>query len=196
MKRRHDVVVVGTPTRELVHATMASDLIGLLAHSPGSEWRVGFGTIIPNNRTMLVHSAAEAGASHILFIDSDMRFPADALERLLAHKKDIVGANFRQRTRDAWTARKNGEFISSEGKKGIEEVDTLGLGLTLIDMNVFVGKLRSVPPNAFGMPFDTSTGIFVGEDIYFCTVARETGFKVWVDHDLAQECKHTGSVEL
>lgn len=190
------MIIVATPTREYVQASMALDLVSLLRYSKEADWRVGFGTIIANNRTLLVHQATKEKASHILFIDSDIRFPADALERLLAHKKDIVGANYKQRTRDEWTACKNEKFISSKDKSGIERVDTLGMGLTLIDMKVFNGKLQSVPPNAFAMPFDNSTGIFVGEDVYFCTVAADNGFQVWVDHDLGNEVKHIGNVEL
>lgn len=190
------MIVVATPTRGEVLATFTSDLIQLLGKTSGAVWYPAIGSIIVNNRTLLVHKAAETKATHILFIDSDMRFPADTLERLLAHKKDIVAANYRQRTRDLWTARKQDKWVDSTGKEGLEEVDTVGFGAMLINMNVFTSKLRAVPPNAFSMPFDNSTGIFVGEDVYFCTVARDKGYKVWIDHDLSQEVKHTGSVEL
>lgn len=190
------MVIIATPTRGQLEASMASDVAYLMRHSPDTEWAIGFGSLIANNRTLLVHTAAKTAATHILFIDSDIRVPKNALERLLAHNKDIVGANFKQRTRDEWTARKNDKFISSKDKKGLEEIDTLGFGATLINMNVFTGKLRSVPPNCFAQPFDSQTGIFVGEDVYFHTIAKETGFKVWVDHDLSQEVKHIGSIEL
>jgi len=186
------VIVVATPTRGEVLATFTSDLIQLLKYSPEAQWATCVGSYIPNNRIALVNQAI--GASHILFIDSDMRFPPDTLERLLKHKKDIVGANCRQRTQDQWTATKNGKFVSSS--KGLEEVDTLGFGVTLIDMNVFTGKLRKLPEPWFAMPYHTQDKKLVGEDVYFCTVAKENGFKIWVDHDLSQEVKHTGSVEL
>jgi hypothetical protein len=190
------MIVVATPTRAQIEASTASDIAYLLRHSPDTEWALGFGSIIANNRTLLVHTAAKAKASHILFIDADMRLPKEALERLLAHKKDIVGVNYKQRTRDEWTARKGETFIDSTDTSGIEPVDTLGFGVLLINMNVFLGKLRSVPPNCFAQPFDQSTGTFVGEDVYFCTVAKEAGFTIWVDHDLSHEIKHIGSIEL
>jgi hypothetical protein len=37
------------------------------------------------------------GASHILFLDSDMTFPPDTLQRLLDHKVPIVGADYVKR---------------------------------------------------------------------------------------------------
>lgn len=190
------MVVIATPTRGQIEAWTASDIAYLMRHSPDTEWAISFGTLIANNRTLLVHTAVKAKASHILFIDTDMRFPPDALERLLAHKKDIVGANYKQRTRDEWAARKDGKFISSKTKKGLAQVDTLGLGMILIDTTVFTGKLRSLPPNCFSQPFDASVGTFVGEDVFFCTIAIEQGFQIWVDHDLSKEMKHIGSVEL
>ena len=41
----------------------------------------------------LMHALA-VDATHILWLDSDMRFPADTLGRLLARNRDIVGANY------------------------------------------------------------------------------------------------------
>lgn len=190
------MIAVCTPTRGQMEASTASDVAYLMRYSPDTEWALGFGTYVNNNRTLLVHAAVKSRATHILFVDSDMRLPKDALERLLAHKKDIIGSNARSRTEDVWVARKGEKSISSKGKKGIEEVDTLGFGVILIDMKVFTGKLRKVPENCFAQPLNTFNGLFVGEDIYFCTVAKDNGFKIWVDHDLSQEVRHIGSVEL
>lgn len=196
------MVIIAMPTHGMMQAATAADFAYLMRHSPDTEWAIGYGTYVQNNRTNLVHTAVKGKhdsglkATHILFIDSDMRFPKDTLERLLAHKKDIIGANARSRTEDVWVARKDEKFISSVGKKGIEEVDTLGFGIILIDLKVFTSKLRGLPPNCFAQPFNTFNGNFVGEDIYFCTIAREKGWKIWVDHDLSQEVKHIGQVEL
>lgn len=190
------MICVATATRDTVNATYAVDLTGLLKYSPDTEFIICQGSYIPNNRLSLVRRALSRRVSHILFIDSDMRFPEDSLERLLKANKDVVGANCRQRTQDEWTARKDGKFISSTNKKGLEEVDTLGFGLTLIDIKVFNGKLRKIPEPWFAMPYHTQDKKLVGEDVYFSTVAKEQGFKIWVDHDLSQEVKHTGSVEF
>lgn len=189
------MIIIATPTRGEIQAWTASDILQMSRKSPNTDWILGFGTYVNNNRTLLVHKAVEMKATHILFVDSDMRFPPDALERLLVHKKDIVGANYQARTNSETTARKDGKFVPL-GKQGIEEVDTMGFGLILIDLNVFTSPIRSVPPNCFSMPFDTSIGLFVGEDVYFCTMARDKGFRVWVDHDLSNQVKHLGTKEL
>lgn len=198
------MIVIGTPTRGEVLATFTYDLTRLLKYSPEAEWGFASGSYIPNNRLKLAHKAIEVAASHILFIDSDMRFPEDTLDRLLKADKDIVGANYKQRTQNEWTARKGGRFVDSATPRrttgggqdwppdGLEEVDTLGTGVTLINVEVF----KKLPEPWFAMPYDTSIGKLVGEDVYFCTIARENGYKIWVDHNLSREVKHTGSVEL
>lgn len=190
------MIVVATPCRDTVQATFASDLVSLVREPPGTAFIICQGSYIPNNRIKLVQTAIEVKASHILFIDSDMRFPSDTIERLLKANKDIVGANCKQRTQDEWTARKGDKFVSSTGRTGLEEVDTLGFGVTLIDMKVFNGALRKIPEPWFAMPYHTRDKKLVGEDVYFCTVAKEQGFKIWIDHDLSQEVKHTGSQEF
>lgn len=180
------MIVVATPTHGEVQATFAMDLIALLKHSQ-AEWVVCQGSYIPNNRIALVRQALEMNASHILFIDSDMRFPPDSIDRLLKANKDIIGANCKQRTQAEWTARKDGKFV--QPGKGLEEVDTLGFGVILISINVF-----NMPEPWFAMPYHTQEKKLIGEDVYFCTVAKEQGYKTWVDHDLI--VKHTGTVEL
>jgi hypothetical protein len=51
------------------------------------------GTLIFDQRNKLAEAALNEGADYILWIDADMRFPKQTIERLLAHDKDIVGVN-------------------------------------------------------------------------------------------------------
>lgn len=190
------MITIATPTRDSFTSGYTYDLVQLLKYSPDVEFSVVTGTLLNNLRTQLVHEAARAKASHILFIDSDMRFPPDTVEKLLARKKDIVGANYLQRIKPEFTARKNNKWLSSKDKTGVEEVETMGFGVMLIDMKVFIGKLRQVPINCFDMPFDPTTGSFSGEDVTFCQLAKKAGFTIWVDHDLSQLVKHISSFEF
>lgn len=183
------IVTICTPSRESVLATFTYDLTRLLKTSPEAEFIIALGTYLQNLRTSLVNQSIKMGASHVLFIDSDMRFPHDTLKRLLAHDLDIVGANCKQRTQDAWTARRGDKFVSSTEKSGLEEVDSLGFGVTLIKTDVFV-KMKEP---WFAMPFDGEK--YIGEDIYFSHHVKESEYKIFIDHDLSQEIKHTGLKE-
>ena len=111
------MIVIATPTRDQVYAGFSYDLVNLIKQSPDAVYTVSQGTILPNLRELLVKTSKDAGATHILFIDSDMRFPAYTLQLLLAHDLDIVGANCIQRTQQEFTARKNGKFVSSKDRK-------------------------------------------------------------------------------
>src|SRR6185503_9300822 len=102
------MIIVATPTRDSIVATTASDLFYLGQRDPDCKLAVAMGTIIPNLRNQLVKVAIDNKASHILFIDSDMRFPPDTAQLLKTHNLDVVGANCRQRTQNGWTAFKNG----------------------------------------------------------------------------------------
>lgn len=160
----------------------AFDLVQLVKHSPDTFFLISQGTILPNQRTQLVRQALQAHASHVLFIDSDMRFPPDTLERLLAHKLDVVGANCKHRQANKWTAQ-----VSSRGKTGLRKVKQLGFGVTLIRMDAFM----RIPEPWFATPFNGNE--FIGEDIFFCDKFQKAGLEIYIDHDLSQEVKHTGT---
>lgn len=190
------MIVIATPVKDITCAGYTYDLAQMLCH----EYRAGRfpiytispGVILCNQRELLAQVAVDQGASHVLFVDSDIRFPPDALHLLMDRSHDIIGANYLQRTQIEWTARKDGEFVSSEGSRTVQSVDTIGLGLTLIRAEVF--KALSHP--WFDMPWDAKSGKHTGEDVYFCGLARRHGFKVFVDHDLSQHVRHIGSVEF
>lgn len=184
--------LVATPARMTVNAGFCADLTELLKSSQSANFAIFEGSILQNLRGQAAKLAIKCGASHLLFIDSDMRFPHDTLKRLLSHNVYIIGANCKQRTRDEWTARKDGQFISSVGKQGIEEVDTIGMGVTLIRTDAF----RSLPEPWFSTPFDGKLEKHVGEDVYFCELARDAGISIFIDHDLSQHVRHAGLVEF
>jgi len=186
------LIVVATPARDTVQATFAYDLAQLIKYSPDVVFTIALGSIIPNNRTQLVTQSLNAGADYILFIDSDMRFPQNTVSQLITQDKQIIGANCKQRTKNEWTARKAGKFISSDDKFGVEQVDTLGFGVTLIKAEVF----EKIAHPWFEMTYDPIVGKLIGEDVDFCTKARIAGFDIFVDHALSHEVKHTGSIEL
>lgn len=184
------MIAICTPTRDDVHALFAQSLINLQRRSPDVRWLVSFGTILPNLRSELVMGAFNISASHVLFIDSDMVFPPDTVQRLLSHDLDIVAANCIQRQRLRWTARKDQREVESLDRVGLEEVTTVGFGVTLIKTSVF-NKLQ-VP--WFDTPWDGAR--HMGEDIYFCQLANHGGYKIFIDHDLSQEVGHVGTKQF
>lgn len=131
------------------------------------------------NRERLVQRAREGGYSHILFLDSDMYFEKDALSRLLAHDKDIIGADYNYRELPLRSIMKTED---RHGNKIYEKHDNLvkcaglGTGFLLIKLSVF-DKLEE--PYFFYE--NEGSEIIQGDDIWFCNRALEAGFDIWCD---------------
>ena len=138
----------------------------------------------------------DAGYSHILWIDDDMRFPKNALEHLLSHKVPLVGVNYPKRQPPCeFTASEiiepNRKLITYDDSTGLAAVEALGFGLVLMETSM----LRKLPKPWFDMPYDRDKEEHTGEDVYFCTRARLAGFDIFVDQDLSKYVSHTGTME-
>ena len=187
------MIYVCVLTRDSVNVNTTCDLIQLMRFSANYSFAAVVGTYIQTLREGTASAVLASGATHLCFIDSDMMFPKESIKILLSHDKDIIGANYIQRVdQTKWTAMTNGESVSSIGKSGLEEVDTLGMGVCLIKTEVF----QKLPKPWFGMEWQTEGGYFLGEDISFCRLAKKHGFKIWIDHTLSQSVRHIGTIEL
>lgn len=187
------MILIATPTRDTVTAGFTADLVKLTRRHPTARWMAALGIYIANLRNQCASLALHTGATHLLFLDSDMRFPEDTLDRLLAAKQPIVAANSVQRTEPrCWNSRLKGVQVSSVDRTDLQAVDTTGCGVMLIETTVF----SALPPPWFSTPYVGYQATHVGEDVWFCRTAQAAGFEIWIDHDLSQRVRHQGSVEL
>ena len=185
------MIVIGTPTTGTITARTTESLCHLIAYESKVGADVEFKplacTFLPQARTQLIQHAMQRRASHLLFIDGDMTFPANALTRLFEHGEMVVGANYRRRSSHGhkFTATTDNQPVDSVGKTGLEAVDFLGLGVCLIDLQVFRGTLAE--------QWFPGT-LYQNEDVAFCRLVRSLGYSVFVDHDLSQHVghQHTG----
>ena len=138
---------------------------------------------IVGNRNFLVRYAIKGGFSHILFVDSDISFPDDALARLFEHDKDIVGAPYNKRSMPIETTVK---FLDNEGYPTKDKMDmpdrlfrcaAMGLGMVLIKTSVF----EKIPMPWFQFEYDEQGQQINGEDVWFFIRALNAGFDVWCD---------------
>jgi glycosyltransferase involved in cell wall biosynthesis len=156
------------------------------------------GTLIFDQRNNMVESALEEGADYVLFIDADMRFPKDTLERLIVHGKGIIGVNATTRSAPVKATAKtleidedgtcNWKQISSKNKTGIQKADGIGCGVMLISKET----LNAIPKPWFFFELLPENKL-LGEDIYFCIKAKDVGIDTFIDHDLSQEIGHVGN---
>lgn len=202
IEKKVNKVLIGVPCTETVRCEFAQCLAGLthhnaqkLIHSPSCFIT---SSVLHDSRnklikTMLTDPSIE-GCEWMVFIDSDMIFPNDAIERLLNHPPHVkvVGVNYCSRIEPYKPTAIGfyGSVYSTEASTGLEEIESMGMGLVAVHRDVI---------ETLEMPYFnwvTGKNSFLGEDVYFFNRIRQNGFTVYVDHDLSKEIYHVGSIKL
>lgn len=154
------------------------------------------GTYIARSRSELTQGALQWGATHLLWIDSDMTFPAWAPFHMLKRNVDIVAANYARRRPPYQpvtfkTLFPNTPCYTLPDSTGMEEVEGIGFGLVLMRTSIF--NQPGMEPPLFLTLYDKASNRWTGEDITFCQAAKAAGIPVWLDHDLSQHVGHSGN---
>lgn len=161
-----------------------------------SNLDVGFqmigNSLIYEAREMFVNYALANQYDYILFLDSDMQFPEDIIEKLIKHDKEIISGLYFQRQPPynpllyKKTLDKEEVYFNSitEIQQELFEVDGVGAGCLLIKTEIF-SKMES----PYFHPWISSTRLSsLSEDFAFCHRAKEAGYKIYVDANV--ECGH------
>jgi len=147
--------------------------------------------IIPECFNYLTEQALNDGAEYILYSEEDTVMPDGAMERLLLADADITCIDYAV-----------SGYSCIARNKDTDEILWCGLGCTLVKSEVFsklekpyfrsdkVLLLNSWPNVEWVSAGEQSYG---GQDIYFCMMAREKGFKI---KQVEGECKHLKLMEL
>lgn len=177
------------------------DLAGLVGKTvlgrPDIELRrfKATGTWLPQVRHYITRAALHAECDYLLWLDSDMRFPPDALLQLLAREQAVVAANYptRKAPIQPVAVASDGSRIYTElNSTGIQEVAAVGMGLMLVRADL----VRSIAPPWFMLGWIPDDQDYSGEDGFFCRKLTEAGATIWIDHDLSQDVRHLGILEF
>lgn len=192
-KTQKPLILLGVPALDNAPIEFTDSL---LSYEWPTQWAKRFvkGADIGVNRDVIVNYAFQIGATHILFVDTDIIAPADALKRLLEHDADIVsGVYYKKAIPSSPVLWNNTQFNSDGDVASMDvvtdiptygEVDQCGFGFTLVKLQVFKDII-----DKYHCCF--RKGFNVGEDFSFCIRARELGYKVMVDGTIP--IKHIGS---
>ena len=200
-------IAIAVCSHEQAPVTFAHDWAAMAMYSraelpPEIEINFGMicGTYIHSARRRMLQQCMEAKYTHILWLDSDMRFPKETLVRLLNHDKPMVGINYANRMFPtgfvAFKTLNDEESTRLETlpeSTGLAPVDALGFGVLLMRQEVF----HVLPPLSEDswFKFDWKPScVEVGEDVHFCHLVRKRGIQPYVDQDLSKMCGHTGSM--
>lgn len=180
-------ILVAIPAMDSV-PTQFRQALSMLQSDPEDDVSISFvvGSLVYSARNNLAKTAVDLGADWVFWLDSDMVFPPDTLQRMLktCKEKDIdflTGVYFRrvapftpvlfkEMSDDGHEAEEFKEIPKDE----LFEVRACGFGCVLMKTNVIV-DVFSTFMNMF-TPIEGS-----GEDISFCIRARQCGYKVIAD---------------
>lgn len=157
---------------------------------------------LATNRNLIVQNARQLGATDILWIDSDSIVPIHGLVKLLMHRKDIVCATTCRRkgnSREA-VATPVDAYSIKQGQI-LVPMTYIGFPFMLTSMSVFDkmdemglakdGSYFAEPPRWMVSDIGGDETL-VGEDEYWCYLARKAGYEILCDMELSMEIGHAG----
>lgn len=180
-------VAVAIPSGDMVHADFAVRL-ATMCLNPGARTCIinAKSSLVALGRNQCAEAAKLAGATHMLFLDSDMVFPIDTMTRLLKHNKEIVGAVYSQRAAPFHPLGVTYEGEHVHVTSGLKRMRIIPTGCLMIKMSVF----DTLPKPWFTTKIEGEK--IMGEDYYFCEQAQKAGFEIWCDGDLSRDVGHIG----
>ena len=180
-------LAVATPSMGTIKTKTVESLIKLFKKYPDAIFLSHEGSVLHHMRERLVKKAIELDCTHLLFIDSDMVFEVEALQRLLEANKDVIGANYNRRILPLESTANLKLKTNGSAYENLREADSVGTGFMLIKLSIF----DFLPEPWFFWESNGDGDLVRGEDYWFCKLARSKGFDVWCD--LSIKVLHEGS---
>ena len=191
-------ILIAVPCMDQVPAPFCQSL-AMLRKVGDCVLSMQMGSLIYTSRNTLATRAIQTEADYVLWLDSDMVFEPDLLERLMKtlteNDLDIVTGLYFRRVQPYspvlfkdLTLIRDTFFEWSEFKEvpsDLFEVAGCGFGCVLMKTDAFY-DVQSKFGNMFAPIGNT------GEDLAFCWRARECGYKIWCDPSII--CGHVGYV--
>lgn len=150
---------------------------------------------IDDGRNLCVKKFLESDCDRLLFVDADLGFAPDAMEKILSYNEDIVAGIY------PYKAEKVQPVVPLEtlryAQKGLLEADWAPTGFMSISRTVFEALEKAHPdwyaPNQKRIAFFANGQIFLGEgdswwygeDEGFCRRWQKTGGKIFVAPDIS-----------
>ena len=181
-------ILIAVPSMDSVPAVFAQSL-AMLRKVGNCAVAFQVGSLVYDSRNSLAKHALEMEADFILWLDSDMMFEPDILERMMKTLQDndltiLSGVYYRRRPPFSPVLLKTlrideNNFCEHENfnaypEDGLFEAEGIGFGCVLMSSEVLF-DVKAKYTDWFS-PFGR-----VGEDLSFCWRARQCGHKIYVD---------------
>lgn len=191
-------ILIAVPCMDMVSARFAQSLSTLKKHG---ECSVSFliGSLIYDSRNKLAAMAVDNEVDYILWLDSDMVFPPNTLDRMMKvldeHPEiDILSGLYFRRGHPFTPVlfsklEVNGDVMEWEGYEeipdGLFEIAGCGFGGVLMRTDCLLDIAGKEGGGVWFTPMANA-----GEDCAFCIRARENGYKIYCDPTI--ELGHMG----
>ena len=211
-------VYIAMPCYDSVKINTMLSVIKLVQQLAKSGVSVGINTmkspLIHQARNYLTSVFLVTPYEYLLFIDSDVEFEPEAVAKMLVAKKDIICTPYRVKAEQLDKHIYTVEFKNPKNipilPGGLVELEAGPTGLMLIDRKVFEKIIKNHPElkiknkatptadtdkshefyyNFFDFGF--KDGYAMGEDVSFCRLAKENGFKMYANTE--SWTRHHGS---
>src|SRR3990167_1773064 len=173
-------VHIGIGCQGTVMSKTCASIMGVLitSHDKITGYSIRQGGDIVSARTFCVQDAIEKKATHIFFVDSDMSFPSDTLERLLKHDKEIVTVEYNRRRLPAESVTTP---LTERSETELYKARNIGGGCLLIKLEIFNRVLKPLAKPYFNFGRGKDGMVVIGEDTWFANTARDAGIDSWID---------------
>ena len=181
-------ILLSIPTHDNIKRETVGSLFAAVSFlNQGISYKLNLpaGCFIHQNRNNAVLEAIKHEVNYIMFIDSDMVFPKEAIAMLISRDKDIIAGKANKRKLPPENNIKllnpqNDYYTPAEEELSKEPFlvrGAIGCAFMLIKTSVFHKLNRPW----FSYSHLDSIDNFSGEDVYFCRSAQEAGIEVWCD---------------
>lgn len=210
-------LLIATPAYGgMIHADYVAAVLGYQAAGIAfSLMTIGNESLITRARnTLLAEFHARPEFTHLLFLDADVRLPADGLLRLLSHGRDVVGAPVALKARGPGGGRifNIGPTCGEDGPLLL--CTRIGTAVLLLSRRAVVSLVEDA--KAQGLVYargDSSHGSekrasvyydvfrsgviddeYLSEDFWACRSLRRLGYAIHVDHSVVAQ--HQGMMQV
>lgn len=182
--------MIALPTMGSVPVQFLDSMLALRRVGDCSIYRTD-SSLVYDARNKMAKAAIREGFDRVLWLDSDMVFAPDLMERLSARideGRDFVTGLYvrRKKPHEVTIFRETEIRETAEGlaarapaygehpKNGVFEIAASGFGVTMTTVRLLKDVTEKI-----GLPFTPISGF--GEDMAFCIRARQAGYTLWCD---------------
>ena len=198
MTKKVPSICISLPAYDQMHVATCLSLLKLFDKFTKAKIKTTINTFkcpyIGYGRNVLAALFLQSGFDYQLFVDADVEFEPEVIGRMIISEKDFICCPYRKKTQDQ-SIKYSVNFEDHQNinidNKGVTVIKRGPAGLTLIHRKVYEQLMAKHPnlhiKNHSAISKDAAKylynfwetefkdGIWIGEDVKFCDLAREAG---------------------